>query len=43
MTKLADFSMDQLAGAIALVFSSVGALMLVMFKSNCLKIRCCFG
>jgi hypothetical protein len=23
--------------------SSVGALMLVLFKSNCLKVKCCFG
>jgi hypothetical protein len=43
MGKLADFSLDQLAGAAALVLSSIGALMLVLFKSNCLKVKCCFG
>ena len=43
MGRLADFSLDQLAGAAALVLSSVGALMLVLFKSNCLKVKCCFG
>eukprot|EP01047_Picozoa_sp_COSAG01_P101552 COSAG01_NODE_31268_length_600_cov_6.838323_2_plen_32_part_01 len=32
MGKLADFSLDQLAGAAALVLSSIGALMLVLFK-----------
>ncbi len=43
MGKLADFSLDQLAGAAALILSSVGALMLVMFKSQCLKVKCCYG
>ena len=43
MGKLADFSLDQLAGAAALILSSVGALMLVMFKSQCLKVNCCYG
>jgi hypothetical protein len=43
MGKLANFSLDQLAGAAALTLSSIGALMLVLFKSNCLKVKCCFG
>jgi hypothetical protein len=34
---------DQMAGACALVLGSLGGLMLVLFKSNCLKIKCCFG
>jgi hypothetical protein len=25
------------------VLGSLGGLMLVLFKSNCLKIKCCFG
>ena len=43
MGQLADFSLDQMAGACALVLGSLGGLMLVLFKSNCLKIKCCFG
>lgn len=43
MTKLDDFSLDQLAGAVALTLSSVGALFLVCFKSHCLRIKICWG
>lgn len=45
MTKLSDFSLDQLAGAVALALSSVGALLLILFKSRCSTIEysCLWG
>ena len=45
MTQLSDFSLDQLAGAVALGLSSVGGLMLILFKSKCTSIdySCCWG
>lgn len=45
MTKLSDFSLDQLAGAVALALSSVGALLLILFKSRCSSIEysCLWG
>ena len=45
MTQLSDFSLDQLAGAIALGLSSVGGLMLILFKSKCTTVNysCCWG
>ena len=45
MTQLSNFSLDQLAGAIALGLSSVGGLMLILFKSKCTTVNysCCWG
>ena len=45
MTQLDDFSLDQLAGAIALGLSSVGGLMMILFKSRCVSVEqsCCWG
>ena len=43
MGKLDDFSMDQVAGATALIVSSVGGLLLIIFKSRCRTISCCWG
>ena len=43
MGQLDDFSLDQMAGASALVISSVGGLLLIIFKSRCRTINCCFG
>ena len=43
MGKLDDYSLDQVAGALALVISSVGGLMLICFKSRCSQIRLCWG
>ena len=43
MGKLDDFSLDQMAGATALVISSLGGLLLIVFKSRCREINCCYG
>jgi hypothetical protein len=43
MGKLDDYSLDQVAGALALIISSVGVLMLICFKSRCSQIRLCWG
>ena len=45
MTQLSNFSLDQLAGAVALGLSSVGGLMLILFKSKCTSVdySCCWG
>jgi len=45
MTQLSDFSLDQLAGAVALGLSSIGGLMLILFKSKCTTVNysCCWG
>ena len=43
MGKLDDFSLDQMAGAAALVISSLGGLLLIVFKSRCKTIKCCYG
>lgn len=43
MGKLDDFSLDQMAGAAALVISSLGGLLLIVFKSRCKTINCCWG
>lgn len=43
MTKMADFTIDQLMLFIGGVLGSVGALMLVLQKSKCEEINlCCF-
>jgi len=43
MGELDDFSLDQMAGATALVISSLGGLLLIVFKSRCKTIKCCWG
>ena len=43
MGKLDDYSLDQVAGALALVVSSLGGLLLIVFKSRCTNIRLCCG
>ena len=43
MGNLDDFSLDQMAGATALVISSIGGLLLIVFKSRCKTINCCWG
>ena len=41
--QLGDFTIDQVAGASALILGSVGALLMVIFKSRCETISCCWG
>ncbi len=41
--SLADFTIDQMAGALALTLGSIGGLCLILFKSRCEKITICFG
>tara|TARA_R110001592_G_scaffold14084_5_gene63753 strand:+ start:175 stop:414 length:240 start_codon:yes stop_codon:yes gene_type:complete len=43
MGKLDDYSLDQVAGALALIISSVGGLLLICFKSRCSQIKLCWG
>ena len=43
MGNLDDFSLDQMAGASALIISSIGGLLLIVFKSKCITISCCWG
>ena len=43
MGKLGDFTIDQVAGSVALILGSVGGLCLIMFKSRCEKISLCWG
>ena len=43
MGKLDDFSLDQVGGATALIVSSIGGLLLIIFKSRCRTISCCWG
>tara|TARA_R110002020_G_scaffold45395_2_gene129893 strand:- start:1759 stop:2028 length:270 start_codon:yes stop_codon:yes gene_type:complete len=43
MGNLDDFSLDQMAGASALIISSIGGLLLIVFKSKCKTISCCWG
>jgi hypothetical protein len=43
MGKLDDYSLDQVAGALALVLGSLGGLCLIVFKSRCSQIRLCWG
>lgn len=43
MGNLDDFSLDQMAGASALIISSIGGLLLIVFKSRCKTISCCWG
>ena len=41
--SLADFTIDQMAGALALTLGSIGGLCLILFKSRCEKISICWG
>ena len=41
--ELGDFTIDQLAGSLALVLGSVGGLCLILFKSRCENITLCCG
>ncbi len=43
MGRLDDYSLDQVAGALALVISSLGGLLLIIFKSRCTRINLCCG
>ena len=43
MGQLGDFTLDQIAGAAALIVSSLGGLLLIIFKSRCTNIKCCCG
>ena len=43
MGELGNFTLDQVAGALALVLGSVGGLCLILFKSRCEKISICWG
>ena len=41
--SLANFTIDQMAGSLALVLGSVGGLCLILFKSRCSQISICYG
>ena len=43
MGELANYTIDQVAGALALTLGSVGGLCLILFKSRCLRISICWG
>ena len=43
MGNLADYTIDQVAGALALTLGSVGGLCLILFKSRCERISVCWG
>jgi hypothetical protein len=45
MGLLQDFSIDQAAGAIALILGSCGGLLMIIWKSRCKEIKCkvCWG
>ena len=45
MGTLQDFSVDQLAGAAALILGSCGSLLMIIWKSRCKEIKCelCWG
>jgi hypothetical protein len=45
MGTLQDFSVDQLAGAAALILGSCGGLLMIIWKSRCKEIKCqlCWG
>ncbi len=40
--RLQDFTIDQLAGSLALVLGSFGGLLMIIWKSRCKKINCCY-
>lgn len=43
MGNLGDFTIDQVAGALALILGSLGGLLMICFKSRCSQIRLCWG
>ena len=43
MGKLGDYTIDQVAGALALILGSLGGLLLIVFKSRCTQISICWG
>tara|TARA_R110000744_G_scaffold242607_1_gene359671 strand:+ start:221 stop:523 length:303 start_codon:yes stop_codon:yes gene_type:complete len=43
MGELANYTIDQVAGALALTLGSVGGLCLILFKSRCQRISICWG
>lgn len=43
MGKLDDYSLDQVAGSLALIISSIGGLLLICFKSRCTNVRLLWG
>ena len=43
MGQLGDFTIDQVAGAAALLLGSIGALLHVLQQSKCVKIKLCWG
>jgi len=43
MGELANYTIDQVAGALALTLGSLGGLCLILFKSRCSSITICWG
>ena len=43
MGELANYTIDQMAGALALTLGSIGGLCLILFKSRCETITLCWG
>tara|TARA_R110000824_G_scaffold196318_1_gene379509 strand:+ start:673 stop:999 length:327 start_codon:yes stop_codon:yes gene_type:complete len=43
MGQLANYTIDQVAGALALTLGSIGGLCLILFKSRCQRISICWG
>ena len=43
MGQLANYTIDQVAGALALTLGSIGGLCLILFKSRCESISICWG
>ena len=43
MGELANYTIDQVAGALALTLGSLGGLCLILFKSRCSTISICWG
>jgi hypothetical protein len=43
MGELANYTIDQVAGALALTLGSIGGLCLILFKSRCETISICYG
>ena len=43
MGELQDFTIDQFAGAAALILGSVGGLLMIIWKSRChCRMNCCY-
>ena len=43
MGKLADYNINEVAGAVSLFLGGLGGLLLIIFKSRCSTISCCWG